>query len=693
MVLDQRRIAILSYLHSLTSPINLAELAENLGVSKRTLYHDLNEVDHWLIENHVPAIQRKYGEGLFLEHATKERLSTLISLKDQWAYRLSQEERHYVLLAHLFLQQSFVSSKQLMDIVQVSRGTIFKDLASLSEQLQKDGILLTYDKQKGYQLTGSEYALWQKIQQILQTVTDDAFDEVRKMLFHQVHSTTEHVEVVLQQEIKKLEVALAITFNQQVRLALGLTLLFIYQRPLHELWIEQAEQDVLIQSPAFKAVTELSARLQRKGFRLLSHSECFLLVIRILSSRVTDASTRLHQTEQTDISQITKDIIAQFEYNSGVNFQDKDRLYKNLVAHIKPAYYRLKYDQTLSNRYLPFIEQQLKEVYTLTEQALQPLQQYVNVEIPREEIALIAMHFGGWINKKREKRHKAYKAVVICENGIAASSMLFSQLEGLLPEVEFLNYIPVRSFKSYEPNVDIAFSTTYISQSTIPVIYVPAILGESEKATIFRELQQFMDPARLKRSDFESVMQIIEQYTDIQQKEELTRKLEPYFRPTSIRFEVYKPLLHELLDKSMIAVQQKVSSWQDAISAAAQPLLKKEHIDDSYIDAMIRNVMTNGPYIVIAPLIAMPHARPEEGVKKLGISMLKVNEAVPFSNEAKHDARLIIVLAAIDNETHLKALSQLSELLSDKKNVNRILESSTAEDIEIVLHQKNEGGN
>nr|WP_276569443.1 PTS sugar transporter subunit IIA [Shouchella lehensis] len=151
-------------------------------------------------------------------------------------------------------------------------------------------------------------------------------------------------------------------------------------------------------------------------------------------------------------------------------------------------------------------------------------------------------------------------------------------------------------------------------------------------------------------------------------------------------------MLHEIVDKSMIQVQPTVSSWQEAITIAAQPLLQNESIVESYIHAMINNVTTNGPYIVIAPSIAMPHARPEEGVNKLGISILKLNEPVSFSNEAKHNAQIIIVLAAIDNETHLKALSQLSELLSEQKNVQDILASTSASQIETILHKENEGG-
>ena len=39
---------------------------------------------------------------------------------------------------------------------------------------------------------------------------------------------------------------------------------------------------------------------------------------------------------------------------------------------------------------------------------------------------------------------------------------------------------------------------------------------------------------------------------------------------------------------------------------------------------MINNVKEIGSYIVIAPKVAIPHARPEDGTNKLGISFLKL---------------------------------------------------------------------
>ncbi|MBM7655832.1 mannitol/fructose-specific phosphotransferase system IIA component (Ntr-type) [Neobacillus cucumis] len=49
----------------------------------------------------------------------------------------------------------------------------------------------------------------------------------------------------------------------------------------------------------------------------------------------------------------------------------------------------------------------------------------------------------------------------------------------------------------------------------------------------------------------------------------------------------------------------------------------------------------------------MPHARPEDGVNQLGMSFLKCEHPVYLMEDPKHEINIFIVLAAIDNETHL----------------------------------------
>lgn len=134
-------------------------------------------------------------------------------------------------------------------------------------------------------------------------------------------------------------------------------------------------------------------------------------------------------------------------------------------------------------------------------------------------------------------------------------------------------------------------------------------------------------------------------------------------------------MLNELITLETIQLKHHVKDWKEAIHTAAEPLLMKGCITPDYVTAMINNVLEFGPYIVVAPRIALAHARPEQGVNHLGMSLLCLKESVSFSNNTRHDVKLIIVLAASDSETHLKTLSQLAGLLSDEDGIQAILEA------------------
>ncbi|WP_166000844.1 PTS sugar transporter subunit IIA [Bacillus sp. Cs-700] len=140
-------------------------------------------------------------------------------------------------------------------------------------------------------------------------------------------------------------------------------------------------------------------------------------------------------------------------------------------------------------------------------------------------------------------------------------------------------------------------------------------------------------------------------------------------------------MLKDLIHEETIQFASHATDWKEAIKTAAKPLLTNEQITTAYVDAMIRSVEELGPYVVIAPGIAIPHARPEAGVNKVGMSLLRLDEAVPFSEKEKHQVKLLIVLAAVDQETHLEALAQLSELLSEEENLATIYGATDKEEI------------
>lgn len=146
-------------------------------------------------------------------------------------------------------------------------------------------------------------------------------------------------------------------------------------------------------------------------------------------------------------------------------------------------------------------------------------------------------------------------------------------------------------------------------------------------------------------------------------------------------------MLSEILTKDKIRFSHNKSlDWEEAIRLCAEPLLKKGNISDRYIDAMIRNVKENGPYINIGTEIALAHARPSEGVNKLGMSLLLLDHDVNLV-DSEHKIRLIIVLAASDSTSHLKALSELAKILGNKNDVAKIMNAKDANEIERIIEK------
>ncbi len=140
------------------------------------------------------------------------------------------------------------------------------------------------------------------------------------------------------------------------------------------------------------------------------------------------------------------------------------------------------------------------------------------------------------------------------------------------------------------------------------------------------------------------------------------------------------------LTKDFIQLENRATNWEEAIKKSSKPLLEGGFIKESYVDAMINSVKEHGPYIVIAPNIGLPHARPETGSKKVGFSILRLDEPVAFSDQEEHKVRLLISLSCVDSTTHLQILQAIVAILSDEEKHDRIFDAKTPEEILNIFH-------
>ncbi|MBC7262640.1 MAG: PTS sugar transporter subunit IIA, partial [Chloroflexi bacterium] len=82
-----------------------------------------------------------------------------------------------------------------------------------------------------------------------------------------------------------------------------------------------------------------------------------------------------------------------------------------------------------------------------------------------------------------------------------------------------------------------------------------------------------------------------------------------------------------------------------------------------------------------------PHARPEEGVLKLGFSLVTLKTPVEFGIEYNDPVDVLFCMGAPDKEAHIEALRQVATLCSNPDYFRRIREAKQAEEILELLNQ------
>ncbi|WP_257349830.1 BglG family transcription antiterminator [Pseudalkalibacillus decolorationis] len=699
MVLDKRRAHLLSIIQQSSTPVPTKDLVEKMRVSQRTIYYDIDQINSWLVDQQMEPIESIHGKGVFLSNKSSAKVAVHNTEGfDDWQYQLSRHERELLIKAKILLEEQEASMSSFMEITSMSRGTVAKALKAIKIEFKQHGLDLYYKKGSGYNLSGPEEAKRRVLSDVLSTAFShkewlNVRNEIHRMI--QPEAEVSSPDTDQRDSVKSLlyeaEKELGLTLTDEMVEILSLQILIIMKR-IHlqkVVHVDTEEKEVLQQTEAYQASLLITKKLKDLwGIDFPDNEVCFI-TMNLLGSKVQhDDFSRYTERELTGLQQVVQRMISDFQTYSCVIFDDRKGLEENLISHIKPTYYRLKYGVRIANELSERIQENYQDIYHLTKRVMLHLEYYVGQPIPDEEIAYITLHFGGWLTKEKKQVETKFKAIIVCENGIGTSNMLRTQLENLIAGLDVVATLSMREFRTTDYDADVIFSTNFIKPKSIPVIHVPAILSNIEKEHVMQRMNELFHTDNRSKSFTDHMLDVIERHATVHEKDDLKRDLVQLLETKSPRTkELRKPMLNELLTEKTIQFKDKVANWEEAIHVAAQPLIDQDSIRSNYVEAMIENVKELGPYIVIAPRIAIPHARPETGVERLGMSLLRLKEPVYFSEQEKHRAQLIIVLAAIDNQTHLKALAQLTEVLSNEENIDRLIAANDSDRVIELINQ------
>ena len=146
-------------------------------------------------------------------------------------------------------------------------------------------------------------------------------------------------------------------------------------------------------------------------------------------------------------------------------------------------------------------------------------------------------------------------------------------------------------------------------------------------------------------------------------------------------------LLENLLSEDNVSFHYPAETWEDVIRHGGQLMVDAGFTDPTYTEAMIDVVRDMGPYIVLAPGLAMPHARPEMGAKQVGTALVTLEKPIDFGCPENDPVSVAVFLCAPNKEEHIQLLTDIATLFEDEEFLDAAVNFESIEDVQAFLSE------
>lgn len=669
-MIDSQDLAILHEI-AFRSQRDTTELESKFLLTRRQITYSIKKINEVLSDSNKELIKVSSNELKINHQAEKELQTYLLKMEFFSDVYHSKENRQLMILLTLSCSLEYLSLDHLILMLDSSRSTAVSDLKEVKRKLKRKDINVEYTRMKGYFLTGEEanirYLVMKTVITFLHQDNGELFLE--SYLKRQLNVDYSMIE----DKILKASQRYRISFFENKLKEFTYCFILLSQRFKYEKFHQLNSDFIDEQSNEYQFSFDIC-----QYFEIQLTDNIYYIAAWILGLSTGNIDTAT--SDRSMIKKIVQRLIARFESLSGIRFLDKEAVTRRLYEHFRPGYYRLFYHLPIINPLTPKIKKEYPEMYALVNEAIRPLQPLFNRELPVDEIAFLTVHFAASAFEEQEEQVKRKRGLILCPNGIGTSIILQKELESLFPSIEFI----VQDYhKEMRLNYfDIVFTTTITSDILsieIPFIVVNPIMTTKEKFELIGRVYGLLNDESLLDPRLADALRIVKKYVTNEQYEKIENELLILADTNHSKIIIEEggeyPLLSEITNKDLVKLRVEAADWEEAIRNSTDVLVSTGVATPSYIDGMIQTTKETGPYIVITKHVALPHARPESGAKKIGISIATLKTPVVFGNKENDPVKYIFGLSALDNQTHLTAMSELAELL-DEEAFYQVLDSA-----------------
>lgn len=677
MSLDKRSLEIVNMLAGYPR-LKSKDLEKELGLSRRQIDYSFKKINEWLESLGLLAIRRNKNGNFIIDRQVMTHLSGHIAApREKSGYYIpTEQERATLLILYIIAKQEELSLAHLYDVLEVSKNTVLSDIRIADKQMQKYQVSISYSRTAGYDIEGEEMQIRKLIIELVSSVLEMYQGEDYMKIFADIDQN----DAV--QSMKSIEQKLQIHYTDQSFEDLVYILLLNKRR---------IEQKRLL---PFSLSTEYSDLKETKEYSAAAYiiedlndypdQEAVWMTLQFLTANVREAA--FDPVDDEELVDAIREMLRLFEKKTYTFIEDPELLASRLFLHLRPAYFRVRYQLTLDAFMYGQVVGQYENyslLYELISEIIYPVETLVGEPFPENELILISFFFGAELMQQGVTLENKLKAIVVCSNGITISKIMKLSLKKLFPNFRFLSSLSIRQYKEFEKEFDIVFSTVPLV-SPKPVFLVKPLMNEMEKYSLKKQVFHELGLNKEEELSIKKMMQVINRYSIIVDEKMLVESLRELINP-SMEIEMGKesdsklPGLWEYFSADSIQFFEEISDWKEAIRQACIPLMKEKKITEDYVEALINENDRALTYNFLGENMAIPHASAESGVLSDGFAMLILKKPVSFKN--KQNIRIVIPLAIQNQTLHLKAITQLADMAEDKEVMKQILLATTSSEV------------
>lgn len=640
-------------------------LAAAVEISKRSVRYHIEKINDCLAEAGLQPIVLRRGH-LFLDMSATDRIEKLLVEAKKHTYVLSKQERKAVVCIAAATGSS-MTIDQFSAYFGVSRNTTISEIRELKTELAEQQIDLSSAGKVGYRIRGEETSIRYYL---VKTILDLPVPEIQQRILGFVQEAAERLfgcrinEAFIREMMATIvagETELGVKYNNNAIREMVDYLLLVAVRSQQGFLARKIKE--IEELREFASADSIIRRMEEFGITIPVQEQSYIAAI-LLGSRLYDID-RASVPDSADMESFTTDLIDVFSARTCIRFDKREELVAQLLLHIRPMFYRLRYHIKVKNVLTREIQSRYHEMYNMTDLAVKTIERDYGLSVPEDEVAYLCAYLSGWAQNYLpvESDSKDSTILVVCGAGISTSLLIKKQLSALLGDSYSFCIKDFREVTQYGcADYLLVVSTVELPFMGDNIVWVKPILSRSQQQEIILRTSKnnFADPHGV----VADLLDAIESYAVIENREALGVQLLKTLSAHQKEKTMDAPQLLQVLTSNMIQIIEHAETYETALDMACQPLIQRGIVTESYPWSIAEIVDRLGLYSEIAPYIMLAHGSRDEQVTQVGVALSVFRKPVLFPKWDK-EIRVMFVLAAPDNESHLPLLDDIMKLIGN----------------------------